>query len=382
MQLKGYVENYMGYLFRDNEMLKGKLEMNSGLIDLNEFMVSTESEGEENEEEPLEVVPVPENIDFVMDTRISRMLYDNMTMNNVRGTVVVRNGVLDMRGLDFDMLDGHFKVTGVYHTKDIKKPFFDINLDVDNVSIKQSYATLGLVQTFAPIAAATTGDISTDFRLKGNLGEAMMPLYSSLTGSGLLKVIEASIRDSKLIKGLSSATNLNNAQTATLKDIVMSAKIEDGRMGVDPFDLNIGNYSTNIAGSIGADGSLSYGLDMEVPAGELGEQYNQLLSGLTCEQRESEKIDLVVGLTGTYDSPKFKIETAELTAQAKDAAKKAAEDAAKNEAEKMLNNLLQQQQDSAAADTVAKDPKQEAVEDVTEQATETLKNLFKKKKKN
>ena len=51
-------------------------------------------------------------------------------------------------------------------------------------------------------------------------------------------------------------------------------------------------------------------------------------------------------------------------------------------AEKMLNTLLQQKKDSAAADSVAKDPKQEAVDDVTEQATETLKNLFKKKKKN
>lgn len=382
--ITGYVENYIGYLFKDNESLKGNLTVNSRLIDLNEFMVALEEEDQAatEEEAPLEVIPVPENIDFTLKTSVKKILYDNMALNNAKGVVVVKNGVVDMKGLDFDMLGGHFKLTGLYHTKDEKRPYFDFGLDVDNVSIQQSYATFGTVQTFAPIAAAAAGDISTDFKLKGYLGEDMMPQYESLSGSGLLKVVEASLKDSKLVQNLAAKTNLKNAESATLKDIVMSAKVEKGRMGVDPFDVTLGKYKTNVAGSIGLDGSMSYGLNIEVPAGELGSQYNALVSQLSGEQKQTEKVNLLVGLTGTYDAPKIKIETAELTKQAKDAAKKAAEDVAKKEAEKLLSSVLKQQQDSAAADTVKKDAQQQAIEDVTEQATESLKNLFKKKKKN
>jgi hypothetical protein len=80
-------------------------------------------------------------------------------------------------------------------------------------------------------------------------------------------VAQASLKDSKLISGITSLTKLDNTSEVTMKDVLMSATIKEGRLSVKPFDVKFGSYKTTVAGSTGIDGSLDYKLKMDVPQG-------------------------------------------------------------------------------------------------------------------
>ena len=161
-------------------------------------------------------------------------------MTNATGDVVVKDGVADLRGLKFNMLGGTFTVTGSYSTKDIKHPKYDFGLKIEGASIKQAANTSSIVQTYAPIAGLVNGNFSTDFRISGELLQTMMPNLTTVDGAGLIKIVEAALTGSKLVSGITSLTSLENTDKVTLKDVLMSASIKNGRLGVKPFDVKFG----------------------------------------------------------------------------------------------------------------------------------------------
>jgi hypothetical protein len=220
------------------------------------------------------------------------------------------------------MLGGRIVMDGLYHTKDPEKPYFKYDLKVSAVSIGQSFAAFSTVQQMAPIAKNITGNYTTNFKIDGFLDQEMMPVYSSINGNGLIKVAQATLSGSKLMSGVNALTNQANADNVSLKDLIMSAKIDNGRFSVDPFDLDLGKYKSSVSGSNGLDGSLDYQVKMDIPAGDLGDQLNQNLASLTGRNiPAAESIKLTIGIGGTYDDPKLQILTADTGQKLKAAAK-------------------------------------------------------------
>jgi len=304
LKLSGSLQNHIAYIFND-ETIKGKLNFSSDLLDLNEWMTDEESEPSEADTLVLEVFPVPENIDFTLTTRIDKILYDNITLKDASGEIVVRNGEVRMNNLRFNTLGGTIVMNGTYHTQDIEHPYFDYKLSVQNLSVSESYATFNTIQKMAPIAKNITGNYSTDFKIKGNLMSDMMPDYTSLAGGGLIKIVQATMSGSKIMQGISALTNQANPDKVSLSNIIMEGEIKEGRFYIKPFNVKLGNYETTVAGSNGLDGSLDFKLNFDIPAGELGQQLNQTIAGITGRQADaSSTVKLTIGLGGTYDDPK------------------------------------------------------------------------------
>jgi hypothetical protein len=80
----------------------------------------------------------------------------------------------------------------------------------------------------------------------------------------------------------------------TLKDVLMSATIKDGQLSVKPFDVKFGSYLTTVSGSTGLDGSINYGLKMNVPAGKLGAQFQGLVNQYAGSNNSTSEIPLTL----------------------------------------------------------------------------------------
>lgn len=247
--VSGNVNNYIAYLFSENETIKGEVTFQSNLLDLNEFMTETEeTPAATGEEEAYGVIPVPENIDFIMHSNIKTAKMMDYTITNATGDIIVRNGIANLSGLKFNMLGGTFQVTGTYNAKDINHPKYDMDLKIQNLAIQQAASSFSIVKTYAPIAGLVNGDFNTDFKISGELLPTMMPNLATVNGDGLIKVAQAALTQSKLVSGITSLTKLNDTDKVTLSDVLMSAAISNGRLSVQPFDVKFGNYATNISG--------------------------------------------------------------------------------------------------------------------------------------
>jgi len=247
----------------------------------------------------------------------------------------------------------------------------------------------------------------------------MMPDYASLTGGGLIQVLQASLGgQSDLLSGLSSVTKLAKVGTATLDKIKMTAEVKDGRLFIKPFDVKLGDYATQISGSTGIDGSIDYILKMNVPAGQVGAQLNSLVSSITGGNKlTGDNLVLNIGMGGVFTKPEFALRSVgteegktvknAVTAVVKDKVEekkieaKAIVDDKVNTAKDSANTIITAKKDSlkvkadsliqSKKDTLStlvaqklgvnKDSTDVKLEEVKEKAKGVLKGLLKKKKK-
>ncbi len=391
--VNGSVLNYLGYVFGDNHTIKGNVNFNSTLLDLNQFMSDTEEKAPADTTGSYGVIEVPRNIDFVLKSSIKTVKVMNFTMTNATGDVIVREGIANLSGLRFNMLGGTFVVNGAYDTKNLAHPKYDFALKIENVSMRQAANTSTLVQTYAPIAGLVNGNFSTDFKLSGELLPNMTPNLATVNGGGLIKIAQAALKESKILSSITSLTKLDNTDEVTFKDVMMSATLKDGRMSVKPFDVKFGNYKTTVAGSTGLDKSIDYTLKMDVPAGKLGTQLNSFIASKTGAKTDPNgTIPITIGLGGTVTDPTPKLLMDEQKEQVKEAAvetakeegAKALEKAVKGtEAEKVVKDILGTSKDSTKAtpaDSTATTPTAEdAQKKLEEEAKKKIQNLLKKK---
>lgn len=387
--IEGSVLNYLGYVFGKGETIKGTLKFSSNYLDLNEFMTTTEETATEDTTS-YGVIPVPKDIDFVLQSSLKRVRYMDLDITNAAGEVVIRDGVANLNGLNFNMLGGRFALTGAYDTRDIENPQYNFGLKIENLSFQQAAQSFTLVQSYAPVAGLVNGSFGTDFKISGKLLQNMSPDLKSVNAQGLLKIAQASLSQSKLVNGITSLTKLENTDQVTLKDVAMSAEIKNGRLSVKPFDVRIGDYKSTIAGSTGIDGSIDYLVKMTVPAGKLGAQFQSFINENTGAKNSTEEIPVSIAIGNTFKDPSFSLladeqkkqVTTAATNVAKEEGQKAVQQAVKGtEAEKLVNDLLGGSKDSTQvkSDTTKTTPEEDIKKKVEEDARKKIQNLLKKK---
>lgn len=394
--VNGSIANYISYVFGKDETIKGNVDFRSNLLDLNQFMTDTD-EAASSDTSSFGVIPIPSNIDFILKSDIRTAKFMDFTINNATGDIIVKDGVANLSGLKFNMLGGAFIVNGTYNTKDINHPKYDLALKIDNLSIQQAATSFSVVSTYAPIAGLVNGKFGTDFKISGELLPDMMPNMGTVNGAGLIKIAQASLKGSKLVAGITSLTKLDDTDEVTLKDALLSATIDAGKLSVKPFDVSFGDYKTSVGGSTALDGRIDYTLKMNVPANKLSAQFNTLISKYSSTKTDpNAPIPVTIGLTGKYNDPKTSLIMEEqkeqakeaVTAAAKEEGTKALQKAVKGtEAEKILGGILGTKKDTtktAHSDSVKTTTQQAPVEEVKkkveEEAKQKIQNLLKKKK--
>lgn len=377
----GRVESYLGYVL-GKETIKGVVNFQSTLLDLNEFMTD-EGSTASKDTASFGVIPIPENIDFTLRSSVATVKMMDYTLSNASGEIILRNGVANLNGLRFGMLGGSFAVSGTYSAKDLKHPKYNLDLKIEKLSIQQAASSFSIVNTYAPIAGLVNGNFSTDFKISGELTQQMSPNFATVNGAGLIKVAQAALTKSSFVSGLTSLTKLNNTDQVTLKDVLMSASIDNGRFSVKPFEVKIGDYATTVSGSTGLDLSLDYSLKMMVPAGQLGSQVQGFLNQYSGTKNPTDKIPVTIGVGGTVKNPTPKLIATEQKEQVKEAAKAVVEQKTNEAAKQLLGgakpaDVLKGLTSPSKADTTKKDSTKA---DPANQLLQ-LKDLLKKKKKN
>lgn len=382
IQASGSLSDYMAYLFSDKGVLKGRLDIASTRFNVNEWMTNGESTTDTS---ALQVVELPRNIDFTLNAKADEILYDNLVLRQAQGSMVLRDGILTFRDFKTNTLGGTLAFSGTYNTQDILNPTFDMNLNVGEFGVQEAFNSFMTVRAFAPIAQHVTGKFSTNFSVSGVLGQDMTPILSTLDGKGLIRVEEAAIRDSPLLRGITNVTNLNETGTVNLRPLSISAEIEDGMLNVRPFDVRLWDYEAKVQGSTGFDGSINYLVSMQVPANKFGSQVNNLISGLVGTDISSTMIPLAFNIGGSYNRPNVRLASGENIDTYLTNALKARVSTAQKQIEQEIASEFKAREDSLkqelkhraeAAKDSARQEAEKLVDQTKEKAVDEVKNIL------
>lgn len=317
LTLDSRFENYLGYALKGST-LKGTLNVSSNHLNLNDFMSADTTAAVAEvpaDTAAMGVIRVPENIDFQMQAAFRELLFDKMTLTDGKGTLLVRNGTVDMRNLSFNTMGGSVTMNGAYAAPQNKQPELNAAFDMRNISFAQAYQDLGLVQQLAPIFAGLKGNFSGNLQIDTPLDATMSPVMSAVQGKGALSTKDLSLSGVKFIDQVADIVKKPSLKEIKVKDLNIDFEIKDGRVTTKPFDLKLGDYNMNLSGSTGLDQTIDYTGKITMPADGIASKLGT--------------VDMTIG--GTFTSPKVGIDMASL-------ARNAAEQALKGLSEKLGND--------------------------------------------
>jgi hypothetical protein len=308
--LSGRLENYLPYILK-NETIKGNLTLKSDLVDVSEILskMTTDTTAVEDTTS-LAVIRVPNNIDFDFNAVINKFIYDNIKAENVRGHIIVRNGVLSLRETGMNMLGGLISLNADYNTRDSLKPSMKADFNMQNIGVKDAFTTFNTIQKLAPAAEGVDGKVNASLSYQSLLGSDMMPLIATIEGSGKLQSDEITLVKSAAYDKMKEVLKLSDKYSNTFKNLNISFKISDGRVYISPFDTKVGNIKMNISGDQGLDQTMNYLIKTEIPREELGSSVNSVIDNLSATAakygiayKPSDVIKVNVKITGVFGKP-------------------------------------------------------------------------------
>ncbi len=303
--LEGKLFNIFSYLFKD-ELLKGTFNLNSNYIDVDELSGTSETENNaapvENEQNTeSEIVEIPKNIDFTLNSDIKEIKYDKMIISDAEGKIIIKNGKLDMNGLNMKMLGGEVQISGLYDAEDLSKPKVDFKLKMNKISITEVVKAFTSVKTIAPVIENCVGDINADISLNSLLKKDMTPVLSSLISSGHLSSENISISGNGLLSKLASATKQNKFKSPRINDFNLDYFIDNGDLTVKPSKFKLAGTQVTLGGTQKLESKkLDLNMDMQLPK-KIANKFITSISG----DNSNENIDVGVKIGGTSDNPQI-----------------------------------------------------------------------------
>ena len=370
VKASGKIDNFMQYIFKDS-LIVGHFNVQSNLMDLNELMASSEpttaAQPAAADTAAMTVAEVPGNIDFVLNANITKLLYDNLVIDNMNGNIEIKKRKVDMTNLNLGLLGGKVLMNGYYETTNPKKPTVDLSFKVENFDIQKTFAAFNTVQKLAPIGQYAKGMFTATLEnFKADLDQTMSPILSSLHGNGVFKTSSVTVGGFPAFVKLGEALKIEQLKNLNIQNVMAEYEFKDGRVNLrNPVKVKIDKIDAEITGSTGFDQTIDYNWKMTVPTEMFGAQANNMVAGLLGQASSAigttvsmpKTVKVNVGFGGTVMNPTVKTGTkaGEAGASIKDQAVTAVKDKANEEAQKILADAQAQVEKLKADAQVASD---------------------------
>ncbi len=317
LNAEGRIDNYIQYFVRD-ELLHGQFKAKSRYFDLNAFMDADEEANENNaeaeiESQPLGVIRLPKNVDFTLDARFDKLHYGSYDISNAQGSMVIREGVVELRDMNLSMLDGVITANGSYDSRS-EDPLLDMDFALKRIDIQEAVNTFYTIEKMAPIAKSTTGKVTTTLGLRCTLNQEMMPIEETITGGGKLQTSQIHIEKFEPLNKVAAELGIDRLAKQTINDVNFTYRFENGRVGVDPFTVQLEGIETTIDGSMSFSQELDYNVKMIVPVSALPANISGTASSLLTDINQrfgsnlsvGTKLPMMLKITGTVTNPVVK----------------------------------------------------------------------------
>lgn len=391
INVTGVLENFYGFVFRNQE-LKGNFNMNSKQLVVSDFMTTTEAsktdpKGNEQakQSKKAEAMKIPAFLNCTLTAKATTVLYDDLKLKDVSGKLIVKDEKVTLENVKTSIFGGIIGVNGAVSTKG-KVPVFNMDLNLNQVDIAQSFTQLDMLKKIAPIAGIINGKLNSTIKLNGNLDATeLTPDLKTLTGDLLGQLLSTTInsKNSTLLTALSSNVKFIDVNKLNLNDLKAAITFKDGKVNVKPFNIKYQDIKATIGGSHGFDQSMNYNVKFDVPAKYLGSEANALIAKLSpADAAKLENLPINAVLTGNFTNPK-------ITTDMKSAVNNLTSQLIKQQKERLVKQgtsaltdfINKNKKQSDTTKTATPTTKEETTNAVKTKAADLLNGFFNKKKK-
>lgn len=311
----GTIENLIPWMMAKQD-LKGRFKVNSNTFNVNDFMTAETPAAAKNTNTNNALkteatnFKLPDFLDATLDFTANKVVYDDLVLNNAKGSVSLKNETAALQNVTSSLFGGNIAFNGNVNTSQAV-PTFAMDLDLSKINIEESFSKLGILKFLAPIAKALQGSMTTNFKLNGSLNDDLSPNLKTLAGTAFAEILTAEVDKSNmpLLSKLGDQLSFLNLDRLSLRDVDTNLTFDNGNIVVAPFTFDVKGINVTAGGKHGLDQEMNYNVTLDIPARYLGSEVTSLLAKLDPAEANTMTVALPVGLTGSFTNPKVNLNT-------------------------------------------------------------------------
>ena len=271
-ELKGAVNNVLSY-FRGDSILRADFTFASNSTDLDRLMYLTSGIGVEEEEDTIHAgadeedsssgpYMVPEGIDLSLKARVNQMISGADTATNIRGDVLINDGLLVLDDLTFTTPAADMQLTAMYRTPRKNHLYLGMDYHMLDVEISRLLKMIPDIDTLMPMLRSFAGTGEFHISAETYLDSAYNIKKSTLRGASSIRGEDLVLMDGETFSEI--AKKLRFSRKAENRVDSLSAEFTIFREEIDiyPFLIVMDRYKAVVGGRHNFDMSFDYHISL------------------------------------------------------------------------------------------------------------------------
>ncbi len=264
-RLKGKLSNISKYL-NDEALLKGDFDLVSQYTNMFELMEIFDGLGSEDntvaaaEPDTTQVDPfmVPLGIDIHLNTTIDSTKVNDNVIENVRGGLTVKDGVLVLDQMGFTNKAAHMQLTAMYRSSRKNHLFTAIDFHLLNTDIEELIALIPSVEKMFPMIAGFKGQ--SEFHLAGEtyLKSDYSIKESTIRGAAAFEGRDLTIIDGETFDMIAKNLIFKKKTVNVIDSLSVEMTLFKDEIDLYPFLIVMDNYKAVVSGRHTMDNKFKY----------------------------------------------------------------------------------------------------------------------------
>ena len=267
MSLQGSVIGIKEWIEDHKNLMKGEMQLTSNYVDINEILDLTSglgrseetSKGEGQEDDPF---MVPEGIDFSFILNTKKALYDNFDLNNLNGTMTVKDGTLILREIGFTNKAAEMQLTAMYQSPRKNNLFLAMDFHLLRVQINDLLTMIPYIDTLVPMLKTFDGQAEFHIGAEANLKSNYEPKISTLRAAADIEGKNLTVNDKFTFTKITDMLDVSTNGLYRVDSLDVQLTAFKDEIDLWPSQIAIGKYKVTVDGRMTLDKNGEYHLSV------------------------------------------------------------------------------------------------------------------------
>lgn len=270
LSLQGSVIGIKEWLEGHDNVMKGELLLTSDMLNINEIMDLTSGLGRKDDE-PVEAAVenkedqpfmVPMGVDFTFGIRTKKSLYDNFDLNNLSGSLTVKDGTLILQEIGFTNKAAEMQLTALYQSPRPNNLFLAMDFHLLNVQINDLLHMVPYIDTLVPMLKTFDGQAEFHIGAETNLRSNYQPKISTLRAAADIEGKNLTVNDKFTFTKITDMLDVSTNGEYRVDSLDVQLTAFKDEIDLWPSQIAIGKYKVTVDGRMMLDKNGEYHLSV------------------------------------------------------------------------------------------------------------------------
>lgn len=270
LSLQGSVIGIKEWLEGHDNVMKGELQLTSDMLNINEIMDLTSGLGR-SDAEPVEAslenkedhpFMVPMGVDLTFGIKTKKSLYDNFDLNNLSGTLTVKDGTLILQEIGFTNKAAEMQLTALYQSPRPNNLFLAMDFHLLNVQINDLLHMVPYIDTLVPMLKTFDGQAEFHIGAETNLRSNYQPKISTLRAAADIEGKNLTVNDKFTFTKITDMLDVSTNGEYRVDSLDVQLTAFKDEIDLWPSQIAIGKYKVTVDGRMMLDKNGEYHLSV------------------------------------------------------------------------------------------------------------------------